>query len=135
MVEHSPKILASDERSSHHFEPSQPQRIISGLKTNFDPSRNYSAPTSSNHKVSKINGEKHQQIWPNDAAMGTNLWLMLEYVCTTCGKYMVEPYLSGHGSRWRMPDLKSEASTDIAELHWSGQQTICDGRLRMMLHI
>ena len=36
------------------FEPSQPQRIISGLKTNFNLSPSYSAQKSSNHKFFKI---------------------------------------------------------------------------------
>ena len=36
------------------FEPSQPPRIISGLKTNFNLSPIYSAQKSPNHKFSKI---------------------------------------------------------------------------------
>ena len=36
------------------FKPSQPQRIISGLKTNFKLSPSYSVHNSSNHKFSKI---------------------------------------------------------------------------------
>ena len=33
------------------FEPSQPRRIISGLKTNFSPSPSYSAYKSRNHQI------------------------------------------------------------------------------------
>ena len=36
-----------------YFEPSQPQRITSGLKTMFNPSPIYSTRKSSNHKLSK----------------------------------------------------------------------------------
>ena len=36
-------------------EPSQPQMITSGLKTNFNLSPSYSAQKLSNHKISKIN--------------------------------------------------------------------------------
>ena len=37
-----------------YFEPSQPQRIVSGLKTNFTLSPNYSAHKSSNLKFSRL---------------------------------------------------------------------------------
>ena len=39
---------------SWYFEPSQPQRIISGLKTNFRLSPIYSTHKSTNHKLSEI---------------------------------------------------------------------------------
>ena len=42
------------ETVSWYFEPSQPQSIISGLKTNFSLSPSYSAHKSSNQKFSKI---------------------------------------------------------------------------------
>ena len=39
---------------SWYFEPSQPEKIISGLKTNFNLFPNYSAHKSPNHKFCKI---------------------------------------------------------------------------------
>ena len=39
---------------SWYFEPSQPQRIISALKTNFNLSPSYSAHKSPNHNFSQI---------------------------------------------------------------------------------
>ena len=43
---------------SWFFEPSQAQRITSGLKTNFSLSSSYSAHKSSNHKFSHIYARK-----------------------------------------------------------------------------
>ena len=45
--------LKFDSLVSWYFEPSQPQRITSGLKANFNLSPSYSAHKSSNHKFSK----------------------------------------------------------------------------------
>ena len=47
-----------------YFEPSQPQRISSGLKTNFNPSPSHSAHKTSNHKflrIHKISPNKNSQ--------------------------------------------------------------------------
>ena len=44
----------SDKLVSWYFQPSQPQRIISGLKTNLNLSLTYSAQKSPNHKFSQI---------------------------------------------------------------------------------
>ena len=52
MVEHSAKILAISLLVSWYFEPSQPQRITSRLKTMFNLTPIYSARKSSNHKLS-----------------------------------------------------------------------------------
>ena len=46
-----------------YFEPSQPQKIISGLKTNFNLSPNYSTHKSANHKFSKITKSILTQIY------------------------------------------------------------------------
>ena len=47
-------IISNTKFVSWYFEPSEPQRITSGLKTNFNLSASYSAHNSSNHKFSKI---------------------------------------------------------------------------------
>ena len=49
-----PKVVApsASQLVSWYFEPSQPQRVTSWLKTMFNPSPIYSAHKSSNHKLS-----------------------------------------------------------------------------------
>ena len=50
----SVKMAIEKRLAGGYAEPSSPQRVISGPKTNFNLFPSYSANTSSNHKFSKI---------------------------------------------------------------------------------